>query len=399
MLFLIAAACTGSAATPRALAWRQIDPDREGLGGPSSLVEWQAGYAGVGSGGGEWSGQSWWSTDGTTWTVRDLPTNGMPEAREVVATEAGLVAVGSELVGERSRAVAWTSTDGRTWIRSPDAPDLDPVPGYRSTAMRAIAKGPVGLVAIGSEWGDAGQRVVAWRSEAGREWIRAETDLGGVNPGDVLASGDRFLLAAADWLAGGDEHGTAAMFWYSDDGGTTWTRTGPSLQHAAPMALAARDNVIVAVGYRSTGSLDPLTLGTVPMTWTSADGRSWEPGAEVASDAAWSITPPVPSGLGPRQYAMMSGVVPVPDGFLAVGSHTGLIDVPGAPEVEPTSRTRLELWRSEDGRRWDLVPDALLDAQGSAAGQAPLGIMTLGSNVVIVGGAPGTGATIWFGTE
>ena len=146
----LVAACTTGASPSRSassggMEWHLVDPDPVGLGGPFAVVDWHGGSVGVGGGGGEWDGQAWSSTDGTTWTASGLPSGGQPLASDLVATPDGLLAVGCELEGERELAVVWTSVDGVSWTQMPADPDLAPLDGYRSTWLQAIVASPVRL--------------------------------------------------------------------------------------------------------------------------------------------------------------------------------------------------------------------------------------------------------------
>jgi hypothetical protein len=399
----MAACATGASPSPSASSggreWHVVDPDPVGLGGPVAVVDWHGGYVGVGGGGGEWDGQAWSSTDGTTWTASGLPSGGQPLPSDLVVTPGGLLAVGCELEGERQLAVVWTSVDGVSWTQMPADPDLAPRNGYRSTWLQAIVASPSGFVAVGTEWGDAGQHIVAWRSADGRDWVRSDTELGGVSPGDLLVTNDRIVLAATDWPAGGGHDGEAAMFWYSEDGGQTWARSAPSLEDANALALASREGVLVAVGYRWTGSPDPFGLSRVPISWTSSDGRSWTPATDTPRVIPWAIASPVPTDRGALQSAGFSGVAATADGFLAVGHQGGLIGPwVSTDELVPT-RLRLGLWRSTDGQRWEALPATLVDApQESIRGNTGTSMTTVAGRTVVIGGSP-DGAVMWFGSE
>ena len=142
---VMAACATGASPSPSSSGgreWHLVDPDPVGLGGPFAVVDWHGGYVGVGGGGGEWDGQAWSSTDGTTWTASGLPSGGQPLPSDLVATPDSLLAVGCELEGERELAVVWTSVDGVRWTQIPADPNLAPHNGYRSTWLQAIVASP-----------------------------------------------------------------------------------------------------------------------------------------------------------------------------------------------------------------------------------------------------------------
>jgi hypothetical protein len=376
-----------------------VDPDPVGLGGPHVVIEWDGGYVGVGGGGGEWDGQGWSSTNGTAWTTSALPGGEQRLASDLVVTPDGIFAVGCELDGDRQLAVTWTSIGGATWTQMPVDPDLAPRDGYRSTWLEVISASSSGLVAAGTEWGDTGQHVVAWRSADGRDWVRSDTELGGVGPRDLLVTDGRIVLAATDWPVGGGHDGEAAMFWYSEDDGMSWIRSASSLQDANPVALAERGGSLVAVGYRWTRSLDPFALSRVPMTWTSSDGRSWTPAPDPPSVVAWTIASPVPTDRGALQGAGFMGVAATADGFIAVSVQSGLVGPWASVDVVPPTRSRLDLWRSDDGRLWNALPATLVDApQDLITGNVDTTMTTVAGRTVVIAGSP-DGAVMWFASE
>lgn len=400
ILVVSAAGCAGPPAPSGGGGeWLLVDPDPVGLGGPGVLIDSDGGYVGVGSAGDEWDGQGWSSTDGTAWTTSALPGGAQRLASDLMATQDGILAVGCELDGERQLAVTWTSTDGTTWTQLPADPDLAPRDGYRSTWMQVLAASSSGLVAAGTEWGDSGQHVVAWHSADGRDWVRSGTELGGVGPGDLLVTNGRIVLAATDWPEGGGHDGEAAMFWYSEDDGRSWIRAAPSLEDANAVALAEHGGSLVAVGYRWTRSIDPFGLASVPMSWTSSDGRSWTPATEPPGFVPWALALPVPMDKGALQGARFSGITAVPDGFLAVGVQHGIVGPWASDDAEPPMRYRMDLWRSTDGQRWTALPATLVDTSpDSIKGNMATTITTVAGQAVVIGGSS-DGAVMWFADE
>jgi hypothetical protein len=84
----------------------------------------------------------------------------------------GLVAAGEELAGDIG--AVWTSSDGRTWKRAPEAPDLGRH-GIQVRMYAAIA-GPAGAVIVGTatEGIQYGESVV-WTSPDGVVWTRQKS--------------------------------------------------------------------------------------------------------------------------------------------------------------------------------------------------------------------------------
>jgi hypothetical protein len=155
----------------------------------------------------------WTSTDGRAWSPvpDEAGTFADSEVRGITENRNGYVAVG--VVGtaqHAARAVAWTSTDSRTWHRSDD-------PSFAAGIAVSIAKAPFGgVVAVGSDLNRT--QGVAWTSMDGREWVRAPSDpprrFGFIWMTDVTAVGDA-VLAVGEFQA--DQRGTATS-WLARDG-------------------------------------------------------------------------------------------------------------------------------------------------------------------------------------
>ena len=113
---------------------------------------------------------------GSTWSaIVDVPA-----ATAVTAGGPGWIAVGGAApIGDPGSeyhvAAAWTSTDGRSWLRSPSVAMPE---GAASGEMTAVASTTAGLVAVGTVDLTAG---TVWRSTDGSTW-------------DVIGSGSLFDL-------------------------------------------------------------------------------------------------------------------------------------------------------------------------------------------------------------
>jgi hypothetical protein len=168
--------------------------------------------------------------DGRNWQATTLPGTAV-EARSVVVTSAGFLAVGAvggkwnatmqEVLGG-SRA-AWTSPDGRSWQTSEIEPAAD-ADGLTFTGVYAAADG---LLALASETSGSvpGRRPQFWASENGRRW--ESLGVGGqvVPCGDLAADGVRMLILGdvcpTDWNDDTPFQGFRSG-WTSLDG-LTWT--------------------------------------------------------------------------------------------------------------------------------------------------------------------------------
>jgi len=382
------------------LVWTSVDPDPASTGGPSVLADWRGRLVGVGDRSAEApSSTAWSSADGITYTTSNLPAPGPVVASDLVAGADGLLAVGGVWQGtgddEHEVAAAWRSADGVTWSPVPEATSLLPADGYQSTWMRLVATTPRGFVATGTEWGGTGQRVVAWRSSDGVGWIRSATEIGGVNPNALLVIGSRVVLAATDWSSVGGSAGESGMFWWSDDAGSTWTRSGPSVDDVVPRALAVGAAGLVAVGHRWTASADPRGMAAVPAVWTSADGRAWTLAPWDDGSDPWPEATPLPSVEGPLQRSTLWAVLGSADGYLAVGSHDGIVGPWADPGAVPTMRSSVGLWWSPNGVDW-VAAGTLADVTRAAPGGGATGRIASirGQTVVVLQSLDGT--TIWM---
>ena len=203
----------------------------------------------------------WTSADGGEWQpIPDDPAAfADAEVRAIAPLGDGLVAVG--VVGTAQAptgAVAWTSTDGRSWSRVDD-------PVFVGGVAVAVAAAPFGgLVAVGS---DVGRReAVAWTSPDGRHWTRAPSEPSRLWPGgyawmtDVVSIGDDLVAIGVDQ---GLQRGTATS-WVSRDG-SHWdrARAAPVQEGAEFYAITSGGPGAVAVG--AFGAPDSY----VPEVWLS----------------------------------------------------------------------------------------------------------------------------------
>jgi hypothetical protein len=179
----------------------------------------------------------------------------------------GYVAVGQS-VPFPSAGVVWTSPTGVEWSRVDDAPVFHAPPGTDQTfgaAIHGVATGSDGvLVAVGSvaTQGEQGS-ALAWWSTDGRTWSAAT--------GERFLYGQLFSVAAtpSGFLATGPS-GTASCqggIWFSSDG-ASWScvADGQQFLDFAAYAAAGSDDVEVVVGFGP-----PYTLpggGPAASVWT-----------------------------------------------------------------------------------------------------------------------------------
>ncbi len=381
---LVVAACGGGAgpSPSPATRWERIDPS-PGQGGPADVVAFGGRFVGVGG------SSTWSSADLRTWQEAALGDGGT--ATTLVVLDGRLVAGGS--IGQR--AAAWLSVDGASWAIVGAADGLASATGYESSSVEALAVGPAGVVAAGTEWGSAGQRAVAWFSADGRSWARGAPELGGSGSRDVLATEGGFAIAGADDALANEV--TRAAFWFSADG-RRWTQApaDASFGNREPAALAARGGTMVAVGYRMTA------VGFAPAIWTSTDGSRWDPAPDAPSLGFWAVAGPTPvPGQGALQGTITLAAAATGTGFLATGVRGGLD--PNLPKNADGSHQMFWFgvaWQSADGRTWELLPDdpALRLGTATAVMYGPRAVRLLGDRLVLLGATPELGSTVWLGS-
>jgi len=388
-IVLVAAACAGTPTpVPGTLQWERSDAVPASDAGPARVVALGGRFLGVGQGG------AWTSGDGVSWNPLPLPLPGGlagPAAPMVIASAGDIVVILGH-VGEVP--VSWTSTSGDAWQAAAD-PDLGPPPGFPQAVVSDVAVGPSGIVAAGDAWGGSEQRPVTWFSRDGLDWVRNDP-LPGSGSRDLVATADGFVLAAADVARGGEL--TRAAFWTSPDG-RTWTAAAEdaSFGNAEPQRLAETTGGLVAVGYRVAA------VGMAPMTWTSADGLAWEPASDSPALGWWAAPGPTPdTSSGALQGTMMNGVVALADGILAVGTRWG-VDPHASPGPDGQRQMLFHgaLWRSSDGRSWEVLPDESMALGTSSAGTLAFGLFMAiadGDTVLVYGAASDVGVTVWRGT-
>jgi len=183
-------------------------------------------------------------------------------------------------------AVVWTSVDGITWSRVPQDVVVFGGPGDQSMS-KVIAGGP-GLVAVGSDavGNDNTANAAVWTSVDGLIWSRVRNDeviFGGPNAQrmtSVTTGGPGLVAVGVDGLdVGGADFDLDAAVWTSVDG-ITWSRVahdevafgGVGSQWMS--GVATTDGTLVAVGRDGTGVWGVAGTVTAAM-WTSTDGIVW----------------------------------------------------------------------------------------------------------------------------
>ncbi|WP_157429939.1 sialidase family protein [Actinomadura oligospora] len=216
-------------------------------------------------------------------TVRgsDGATPGRGEVPRVVGGSArGWVAVGTRPGGA---AVVWTSADGRTWQRRPDA--VGDVFGPHAHVQR-IAATATGYVAVGetSVKGDQSDaQPVVWVSSDGTSW---EARRGVRQIGMTIRKGAVRLLEAVatdksvvmeSLVTPDPKKGGIRRLWRSSDGGRTWTAAdAPAPKGSHGLVVGGGPAGFVAVREVNQGGRN---FGQV---FTSPDGTSWKQAGRLA---------------------------------------------------------------------------------------------------------------------
>jgi len=299
------------------------------------------------------------SDDGRTWDQVDASASGLDAGAivDMAANETAVVILGTTepMTGtgtEIPNVAEWTSADGVTWTRAPDAGAL------RAIGARDIVGSSQGFAAVG----DAPLAILLSGPD-GRQWRQTELP---VPPGargsvsQVAPTGDGFLAV------GTVEGRSAAWRW----DGSGWSRL-PFDEAATVWNVVANDGRIIVTGTIETPDpVKPDQTTVAAIAWQSTDGGMTWGSAGLALD-----------GIRDARVFAMDG------GFLAVLS-------PG------DSREPLSAWRSIRPGAWEPVT---LEDGGTGYDRPGVGALALsGRRVVLAGNTVGTGAggdrvVVWIG--
>jgi DNA-directed RNA polymerase specialized sigma24 family protein len=284
------------------------------------------------------------------------------------------------------------------WSRILNEHDVFGGSGYQR--MEAITDGGLGLVAVGFDTSEEGQRAAVWTSVDGSIWTRVPdegTDFGTADNEvmrDVTAGGPGLVAVGSicretqvEYYEDGyqDEYcvdGPAAV-WTSDDG-VTWARVphdesifGGKGEVEMTSVTTGGPGLVVVGSERSIdeGWYDEGWYGVESETavvWTSVDGITWSRlalgDAVLDGDAMQSVTRGGP-------------------GLVAVGS---------APSAMGESIAAI--WTSVDGLNWSRVPytrNVFGDGKGWQGGVGASSVTAGGPGLVAVGG-PDSAAIVWI---
>ena len=202
----------------------------------------------------------WVSTDGGTWERASVARQEGDAWMEAVSgSRLGYIAVGEVIVDGEVRAAAWTSADGIDWrpaeVAAPDLGDHRPEDPMRAGVFDVVAV-DAGLVAVGAECPKADDpcRPAVWAStDDAATWDRQAIDLGDGRMLAVTAIGDA-LVAVGDSGMGSE----LGLIWRSDEG-DEWTIVDADAGPPLYAVLALPGGIVVGGQGAVLGSLDART--------------------------------------------------------------------------------------------------------------------------------------------
>jgi class 3 adenylate cyclase len=156
----------------------------------------------------------WFSRTGKVWERVGSTTFARPRDQKmmsVVRTDSGVLAAGFDAVVGDKDAALWTSTDGLNWERMPQ--DETVFGGLNDQIIYALAAGPGYVAGAGVDARDGGEDAVVWLSLNGEGWRRMPADenvLGGDGVQEMRGAviDGREVITAGESEESGDADGT-----------------------------------------------------------------------------------------------------------------------------------------------------------------------------------------------
>ncbi|MFI6818474.1 hypothetical protein ACIBG7_39180 [Nonomuraea sp. NPDC050328] len=269
-------------------------------------------YVAVGSASGE--AGIWSSLDGEFWDAHSLGGPRLQALRDVAHGPKGWIAVGgNEVAASVSEPLVISSTDARVWKKT-----AAPARGQNSVTLHRITAGHNGYVLGGEERNPAGTAAAAlWHTRDGQKFAKAkQLPQGGadVRIHDLAAAGERYFAVGGAGRADRE----SGVLWWSDDG-QTWKARPRILPKDATSAglrqVVAFGDRVVVIGTAVHDGVRKVFSG-----YSTDGGKTW-------GDYTW---------LRAEHPAEVHDLAATESGVVAVGTHNG----DGAA------------WISEDGQSW-----------------------------------------------
>ncbi|WP_305886719.1 hypothetical protein [Actinoallomurus rhizosphaericola] len=241
------------------------------IGGEADTADYRAEFLVSTDGGRSFRLAGLRTADGAEPAYGDVP-------RVVAGSGGAWVALGSSHAG----TAVWTSKDGTSWVRQPDAAGAS----FGRDRIARVARTASGFVAIGdtSQKGDYSDAVpVVWLSSDGRNWERLGNDQlrmslsgGPLSLVDLAAVGNTAIVYG--WTTDHKGRVVKDAVWRSADGGRSWGWVDvphPKGTAGPGIAIGATSSGFVA---GRNGSSKSERYGVM---MTSADGKQWQTAGEI----------------------------------------------------------------------------------------------------------------------
>jgi len=308
---------TAAPVTP-GIGWATASTSTE-LGGIARMLDGLIAIGTTDRGGVVWS-----SKHGVDWRVEDdSVTFDRVRPTFVAANDHASVIVGCALAACGTDGV-WVS--GTPWQRVAGSP-------FGRDEITQLVADDAGFLAIGPNV--VTDQIEAWQSTDGRTWTKA------VQPPSSVSSNANVFAGAGDrFLAAGQADGHAAAWtWHLGDQAWQISRIDPLtvFDTSEGDSVAVADGVFVVGGMLRTGSSDNF----VPALWTSTDASTWtrvdlaEPADDVCEGSGIAIAAAGPDGIVASQGVGCGAFVITPSGgvsFSAGDPGDAVVDGPAGFE-------------------------------------------------------------------
>jgi hypothetical protein len=248
------------------------------------------------------------SPDLVSWTEQTMPTDSA--LGSIAWSGSGLVAVGTRSTGGQSQAVLLHSSDGATWTvkqvvnRCPTSPLPPPPCSYQAGLSKVIWAGTQ-FVAVGRESvPGAGDFALILTSPDGLAWTQRAKDsvpVGADIEGPYGLGLSSVAWSGSQFVAVGRTVGGSAAVWTSADA-LNWTeRAPPNLGPFTLRDVAWGLGRFVAVGWGWDGTRPTPVAVRTAATLTSTDGMDWQ-----ANQGSLPLSSLNAIGVGPSRFLIAS---------------------------------------------------------------------------------------------